>query len=96
MGDISDYYMFQEIGDDIDSTPTKIFPKVWKTKDGKKIHITDMTDEHLINSMNMLNRGAPQNEIWFDVLKSEAMRRKIKSPIKSDLFKCDATEIDLY
>ena len=29
---------------------------IWKTKDGKEIPIKDMTDEHLLNTINMLGK----------------------------------------
>ena len=30
--------------------------KVWTTKDGRKVRICDMTDDHLINSIKLLRR----------------------------------------
>jgi hypothetical protein len=35
--------------------PRKV-TKVWKQKDGKKIRICDMTDKHLVNSLNLVER----------------------------------------
>lgn len=31
--------------------------KIWVTKDGRKLEVTEMTDEHLRNTHKMLNRG---------------------------------------
>ena len=31
--------------------------KIWKTKDGRKIRICDMTDQHLLNSIKLLIRA---------------------------------------
>lgn len=33
--------------------------KIWTTRDGERIRICDMTDTHLVNTINMLVRGAP-------------------------------------
>jgi hypothetical protein len=32
---------------------------VWKTKDGKVIPLQEMTTEHIVNVMNMLERSQP-------------------------------------
>jgi|LakMenEpi03Aug12_release.lakeMendotaPanAssembly.Ray.scaffolds.fasta_scaffold223205_2 hypothetical protein len=61
-------------------------PTHWKTKDGKVIKITDMTDSHLENSINLCARKKVCNNI-VELLKSEKARReKIKHEqrLKSD------------
>ena len=38
---------------------------IWTTKDGKQIPIQEMSDEHLVNAINMLERHKEEEaEIW--------------------------------
>ena len=38
---------------------------IWTTKDGKQIPIQEMSDEHLVNAINMLERHEEEEaEIW--------------------------------
>ena len=56
-----------------------------------------MTDSHLINTINYINKRAnPTVEKWFDTLVREAKKRKMITPKKSLYFECDATEVDIY
>ena len=102
MGNISDYYRglamenefyYSHQYDDYDDTDYSI----WTTKSGQEIPVIKMTDSHLINTINFINRNAnPTTEKWFDTLRNEAIRRKLSTPAKSQYFECDASEVDLY
>ena len=35
--------------------------RYWKTKEGKRIHVRDLPDDHLISAIQMLRRTAQQN-----------------------------------
>lgn len=51
---------------------------VWTTKDGQRIHIQDMTDSHIRNTLNMLirNNDFDINAAWIEVLSKELNRRE--------------------
>jgi hypothetical protein len=95
MGDISDYYVEKSIGGEIYYSRKEDYSK-WTMRNGTKIRISNMTNEHLINTLNMINRNAPNGEDWFDAITKEAERRKLSIPEKSIHFECDASEVDLY
>lgn len=95
MGDISDYYVEKGIEGHIYYTKKEDYSK-WTTRDGIKIRVKNMTNDHLINTLNMLNRAAPRGEDWFDRLSDELISRGLEPPTKSLYFQCDATEIDIY
>ena len=95
MGDISDYYVEKSMEGAIYYGKKEDYSK-WTTREGVKIRVRNMTDNHLINTLNMLNRSAPAGEDWFDALKLEADRRKLESPEKSMYFECDASIVDTY
>ena len=100
MGEISEHIQelilesqFDYNEDNYDNTDYSI----WITKSGQKIPIIKMTDSHLLNTINFINRNAnPTNEKWFDILSIEVQKRKLSTPNKSEFFECDASEVDLY
>ena len=69
---------------------------VWTLKDSTKVFVKDITNEHLMNIINYINRNLSHSEEWFDMLCREAVSRGLTVPKKNPLFDCDATEIDIY
>lgn len=99
MGDMADYYRELELENHLDGHGSNFTTDytIWTTKQGVKIEVVKMTDNHLLNTINMLNNNANEaNEEWFDVLVLEAKKRKLYTPNKSMYFECDVSEVDLY
>lgn len=53
---------------------------VWKTKNGRKIPVKEMSDNHLLNTINMLEGDdlSLLEEAWLKVLTKEYKNRKNK------------------
>lgn len=53
---------------------------IWTTRNGRKIPVKDMNDNHLLNTINMLegNTLSPVEEKWLEVLICEYKNRKNK------------------
>ena len=52
----------------------------WKMKDGKGINLYDMEDNHLANTIRLVEKKDPEST-WLKVLKQEETYRKLKKKI---------------
>ena len=49
----------------------------WTTKDGRRIHVSEMTDRHISNCITMLKRGhSPFASLFIGMFEKEQERRK--------------------
>lgn len=74
MGDIADYYRDQEL--EMEFNPPKSWTDdgkytFWRTRDGSKIHLKDMTTSHIKNSIAMIKRNHGWREDWLEPLNKE-------------------------
>lgn len=63
---------------------------MWTKRDGTKIPIKKLTDQHILNII----KGSADPE-WVDVLIAEATKRGLKY-VLHPYYGCDATEADIY
>ena len=86
MGELADYYIDQEIGRNLDIKIHDIeltFQNLeWSTKDGRKIPIKDMEDNHLLNSASMMKRNGHGKHIIYLRLMEEIKKRKLQEVLK--------------
>jgi hypothetical protein len=82
MGDISDYYRNQELNFNLEfnhkpRVVTHSEPFTWWVKaDGRKTKVTKMTDEHIMNCINMIDdRGRNWRYHWKEPLLKELESR---------------------
>ena len=70
---------------------------IWTMKSGWKIRLCDMSESHLINTINMVNKSG-KNEHWFNKLATELKDRNLPIPTKNTFYsdECDTTECDIY
>lgn len=62
-----------------DNNPIYVYDSLdetWTTKDGKKLRVKDMTDNHVRNCYYMVK--AVSNKYWMTVFKEELDKRGIK------------------
>ena len=70
MGDMADYYMEMGMLEELDISfkADRVISDydsgllTWTTRDGKKLNIKDMTDDHVKNVLNMLNKSESSDE----------------------------------
>ena len=55
---------------------------IWTTRDGNKVHIYNMTDSHLNNTISLVERKDPES-VWSQILKQEQTYRDFLKRIKS-------------
>jgi hypothetical protein len=58
MGEMSDYYLEQGIGDEFYEDRPQPTATTWVTRDGQRIPVSDMSDAHLVNTIRYLRRTA--------------------------------------
>lgn len=85
MGDMADYYIEQQIGDEF-ARPQVTRESIWTTATGRRVAIKDMEDSHLLNIIRCFRdmsphgtRVAPTDPAmrrhWVNALANEAYRR---------------------
>ena len=79
MGDMADWLMDMELGAELDFSDRDYENqqnKMWTTKDGRHIQISDMTDMHLANTICMIEEGrSNHDEDWIPILQTELNAR---------------------
>ena len=73
MGDIADYYRNQELDKEFNYYQ-RIEEPIWTCKDGTQIAISDMTNNHIINAINMVNHNLTSKKS-FQILAKELKNR---------------------
>lgn len=90
MGDMADYYMERDFLFDLDNEGQHDSEPItseteWRTKDGQRVRIRDMTDSHLLNTINVLRGKSRKGTTfktddvrrreWLNVMANEAYKR---------------------
>jgi len=86
MGDEADYMFEQEIDYYAYCTNLKLFEPnydIWGMKNGTNIKISDMTKEHLVNTIRMLERGDYDYKEGY--ISQMYQQLKIKQPIEKEI-----------
>jgi hypothetical protein len=84
MGELSNYFINREIEEHMDGPfdhHTMEEPKIrsfiwWVQGDGTRIKVESMTDTHLMNSINMIDRRSGWRKQWKEPLMKELEKRK--------------------
>ena len=79
MGEMADYYREVELDEHLSGPPLGDIPiqnyKWWRQGDGTRIKLTDMTKQHLQNSINMIERKYNWRQGWIEPLYKELNKR---------------------
>ncbi len=69
----------------IEASPTELLEKrIWKQRDGTLTPLKEMTDSHLVFSLNMIEDGRlAKRAPWIPVLTEEINRRNLKKKIEN-------------
>ena len=61
---------------------------VWTTRDGRHIRITDMTDQHLVNTLRMLERNNIMDIYlpWIAKFQAECKKRNLNIQFQEIIF----------
>lgn len=92
---MANYYMSQQLHEDAVEDFKRKNSFIWRCKDGTKIKVSDMSNKHLINAINMINRTSADKKTLL-ILSEEMKRRGLKVPERNIFFDCDATIQDIY
>ena len=85
MGDMADYYLREEMSSHLYPDKYDLHVKHspdftwWRPEHTKKIKVTNMTTQHLTNSINMIRRRHGWREEWLEPLEKELSTRKINT-----------------
>lgn len=92
MGDMADYYREQEdiaeaMADQQDG-PEITRESLWRMRDAQEVYVKDMENEHLLNTIRMLQGRSPigtvfgvvisRRRAWISVMTNEAYRRGLE------------------
>ena len=70
--------------------------KVWTTRDGRKIRICDMTDEHLLNTIRLLRRA--KEKVVSEGYKTLCFLRGEQAvfDLECELYQLEVGDIDVF
>lgn len=87
MGEMADYHSSHDMWDEGPHHTTIPVVKYsepftwWTMQSGKRIKVSKMTNSHIQNSINLINRQHGWRESWIEPLKKELKSRTISSEL---------------